>query len=912
MNSNPRRTLTIALSATSLGAGLWGALSANLQAANVPTSPTANTSPAAAMPPLDVVEMSQKEAQRRETARLRAVEHLKLARARFSIKDYLPAVKHYLEALKDLPESRNNMRERAEAISGFRDASLELANRLKGEGRTLSKQFDLDARWKPAPGHEWDSAEDVLRTLLEKDPENRTAKRELERLDDPRYTKRALTPHFVADRKQTERLLQEAKDLHDIGKFDLAIKRADQVLDIDPYNKAARKEQQRNNEEIIRYGEEAYDEARSRAIRNVQKAWASPVKRYGTVSTGTTAPQQMEESGVERLRKKVATLVIPEVEFRDSTLTEVAAILTEASKNADRSNDPQKGVTILVNIPNMPRTGGAAAPGGSVLDLAPPSGGGSGGGGMPTVTLPKIPNFTLARILDYVTEQSGTTKWTVRKDSIEIVPKTAQTDTLILRTWTVSPFIFSSTAPKVDAELSSTGLGGLGLSGAAAGGAPKPNNSRRVDAKEYLSGQNVSFAAPNSTATYNPRTKSLTVYNTAEMLELVDQLVADGADSSPVQVEIQARFVEFTQQNLKELSFDWLMGQANLPGTQNVFAGGGTTGSQRPSLNSSDYPFTIPAGGAYPNGGNPVGVFPVTGGNRSGKLALSSSAIDALLAGATGGGGLAGPAAFSIAGAFTDPQFQMVVRAMNQSKAIDLLSSPSIVARNQEEANIDIVREFMYPTAFTPPQIGGAAGGAAPAAGGAAAATAAPASIPVTPTTPSDFIKRDTGVKLKVNPTIQPDRYSVDLDLRPEVIEFEGFINYGSPIQTVAQQSAISTAVGGIASTPKAVTLTDNVINQPIFAVRRIQTNITLLDGETIALGGLIREDVQKVDDKVPVLGDIPILGRLFRSKVDQHIKKNLTIFVTARIIDAAGQPIKTNKAEQEPPEEVPALTENR
>jgi general secretion pathway protein D len=182
----------------------------------------------------------------------------------------------------------------------------------------------------------------------------------------------------------------------------------------------------------------------------------------------------------------------------------------------------------------------------------------------------------------------------------------------------------------------------------------------------------------------------------------------------------------------------------------------------------------------------------------------------------------------------------------------------------------------------------------------------------VTPTTPSDFLKRDTGVKLKVNPTIQPDRYSVDLDLRPEVIEFEGFINYGSPIQTVATQSAITTAVGGIASTPKAITLTDNVINQPIFAVRRIQTNVTLLDGETIALGGLIREDVQKVDDKVPILGDIPGLGRLFRSKVDQHIKKNLTIFVTARIIDAAGQPIKINKAEQEPPEEVPALTAPR
>jgi general secretion pathway protein D len=183
---------------------------------------------------------------------------------------------------------------------------------------------------------------------------------------------------------------------------------------------------------------------------------------------------------------------------------------------------------------------------------------------------------------------------------------------------------------------------------------------------------------------------------------------------------------------------------------------------------------------------------------------------------------------------------------------------------------------------------------------------------PVTPATPESFKMTPTGVRLVVEPTVGADNYTIDLRLLPEVTEFEGFINYGSPIQTVATQSAITTAVGGIASTPKAVTLTDNVINQPIFAVRRIQTNVTLLDGETIALGGLIREDVQKVNDKVPVLGDIPLLGRLFRSKVDQHIKKNLTIFVTARIIDAAGQPIKTNKAEQEPPEEVPALTAPR
>jgi general secretion pathway protein D len=368
-----------------------------------------------------------------------------------------------------------------------------------------------------------------------------------------------------------------------------------------------------------------------------------------------------------------------------------------------------------------------------------------------------------------------------------------------------------------------------------------------------------------------------------------------------VQIDIRAKFVEFSQSNLKELSFDWLLGQSNVPGSTNVFSGGGTTGALRPSLNPSDYPFTIPANGIYPNGGAPVGVNPVTSGNRSGNLALSSNAIDALLAGATGGTGLASPAAFALAGAFTDPQFQLVVRALNQRKDVDLLSSPSITAKDQEEASIDIIREIKYPTEFTPPSL-------PPASTGAVTAGASPPPIVVTPTTPSAFDKKETGVSLKVTPSIKGDNYAIDLDLHPTVTEFEGFINYGSPIQTVAATSAVSATGLTVASTPRAVTLTDNVINQPIFSVRRISTNVTLLDGETIALGGLIREFVQKVNDKVPVLGDLPLVGRLFRSSVDQHIKKNLTIFVTARIIDASGQPLKASKAETEP-EEVPSLT---
>ena len=62
-----------------------------------------------------------------------------------------------------------------------------------------------------------------------------------------------------------------------------------------------------------------------------------------------------------------------------------------------------------------------------------------------------------------------------------------------------------------------------------------------------------------------------------------------------------------------------------------------------------------------------------------------------------------------------------------------------------------------------------------------------------------------------------------------------------------------------------------------------------------MAIGGLITENVQTVEDKVPIFGDLPLVGRFFRSNSDNHIKKNLMIFVTGQIIDATGQPVRGN-----------------
>ena len=180
----------------------------------------------------------------------------------------------------------------------------------------------------------------------------------------------------------------------------------------------------------------------------------------------------------------------------------------------------------------------------------------------------------------------------------------------------------------------------------------------------------------------------------------------------------------------------------------------------------------------------------------------------------------------------------------------------------------------------------------------------------VGPSTPSNFETRNTGVTLEVEPVVGPDGVTIDLNLVPQVVEFEGFINYGSPIKTVNPRYSDFLHPRFLGCLLTSITLTDNVINQPIFSTRKVTTSVSVWDGQTVVLGGLMREDVQKVEDRTPIIGDIPMVGRLFRTNVDQHIKRNLIIFVTARLVNPAGQPVNHRKKKRNGAVEPPILPE--
>ena len=268
-----------------------------------------------------------------------------------------------------------------------------------------------------------------------------------------------------------------------------------------------------------------------------------------------------------------------------------------------------------------------------------------------------------------------------------------------------------------------------------------------------------------------------------------------------------------------------------------------------------------------------------TAGLRSGDFATSTNSIDAILGdpdrlGATQN---VAPGILSFTGLFTDGDFQTILRGLAQKQGTDVMTAPNVLARSGEKATIEVIREFIYPTEYEPPEL--------PNEVDSFSGDGSPGTFPVTPATPTAFETRNTGVTLEIEPTIGENNYTIDLRFAPELVEFEGFINYGSPIQT-----SFTDVLGNL----QTVNITDNRIEMPVFATRRVNTALTIYDGYTVAVGGLMSESVQKVEDKVPILGDLPLVGRLFQSTAENRLKSNLVIFVTAQIIDAAGAPINS------------------
>lgn len=752
---------------------------------------------------------------------------------------YAAAIEKYREALNILPVAEATEAQRQSIIQRFCAAALAEAQKLANEG-------------------DYDKARALLEEILlpNMDPDNKAAKRLLSHLDDPDRYQPARTPAYTQNVRDVTRLLHLGESHYLLGEYDKAEEQFFKVLTIDRYNTAATEFLEQIERVRIDYYGAAYNHTRARMLRMVDQTWKT---NPPMVSLPQGVGGQQQGTGEDPRVKNIdalQTIKIPKVDFEETTLNDAVTFLRAAS----RQNDPRPG-----------------RPGVNILIRSTATVEGQANAGEKIIPELRLTDLPLGEVLRYLSEITGM-RVRVEQFAVVLVGGGDQGAELYSRSFQVSPDFI----PSEGAAGAGAGAGEVDPFGGGGGNAG-PSLPTRLKAKDYLISRGIPFPE-GATADFNTTNSILTVRNTAEAMDLVEALVEEDAKKQPKQVHIETKFVEVQQRNGKELGFDWLLGPAVISDSQGIAIAGGSAGNGI-APTAENYPFNNPSiGGAEPL---PVGSNPITSGNRSGDFAITRNAIDAILNTSIGdvGADVVAPGVMSIAGLLTEPQFQMVIRALDQKKGTDLLSAPSVTTKPGLPARIEIIREFIYPTEYDPPELPNQVGTDA-IGGGGGGLPGTPASVttfPVTPATPAAFDTKNVGVTLEVDPVVGPNGYTIDLNLTPEVVEFEGFINYGNPITSGAID-----ALGR----PTQVVITENRIEMPIFSTRRVKTQVTVWDGQTVAIGGLIREDVQNVEDKVPLLGDAPIIGRLFKTKAEERFKRNLMVFVTARLIDPSGKPV--------------------
>lgn len=812
-----------------------------VKAPALPPKPTAEKRKAAML-------AAQQEEVRRQAKEVQGLKSLEEGYRLLAAGEFGNALKQFDDAMKSLPERPQTQEARDRAAWGYAESEFRVASELYRRKENLADaRLGCERALRAAPGHTGAA------TLIKK----------IERLEEvlaqPLPPKKR--PDVVAKQKSVDELIREGRQYFDLGDYERSEALFEGVLLNDPYNTDAMRYLKRIEDRRFKVSTTERDATTAGMMRQVRDAWNPPIREE------VVLPEEVQRGAVvqkqtpsQRLQEKMTRIMIPSIEFRQANIVDVVNFLVEASRAGDEEGS---GVNIILNL-SLPGQEGASAPapspaadpfgfpaagGGGFDDLfSEPSGmapvaAPASGIGTRTITL-NLRRISLLDAVKYITEVAGL-KFRVEDNAVIITPAGVVSGRVITRMYPVQPSIVDVIIEREETEKSRTGefieMGGTRTS------------IKRGDVKDFFEKAGVPFPVGTS-ITYNQSISQLIVANTPENLDIFERILAN-LNVVPNQVEIEARFVEVSQNDLEELGLQWILTDNWELATKQ---GSGPLASKERVDMLAD-----------PNG--------VTKGLRFFAFDRSTAAVDPAspITQSVNQSALGG--ILSVASVLTNPEMKIILHALSQRGNSDLLSAPRITTRSGVNATIQVVREIIYPTEFevTQPTL------------------QSEGSLVTPPTvTPGSFETREVGVILNVTPTVGPDGYTIDLTLVPEVAELVDWIQYGSEISL---SSPIQNPLTGLLIGSRTSTFRFN-IPQPIFSSRNATTSIVIWDGQTVVMGGLMREELVTIKDKIPLLGDIPLLGRLFRSEGQKSRKTNLLIFVTARLVDPAGKPI--HKAE--------------
>jgi general secretion pathway protein D len=300
-------------------------------------------------------------------------------------------------------------------------------------------------------------------------------------------------------------------------------------------------------------------------------------------------------------------------------------------------------------------------------------------------------------------------------------------------------------------------------------------------------------------------------------------------DIGPQQIRIEARFVEIKEEALQEIGFEWWARKTG----DDIYYGPGPT-----------LP-TAPVAGERP----PVYQSIEPGSSTTGYHTYGSRARPPWT-----GVEMGAPAEVSGLGLWIGDtnvdgtELFAYLRALEGKNKANLLSAPKVTTLSGQTANIELANTIPYASDYE-----------------------------LTDTDDEDIgqfetysiEEKKTGIFLEVTPTVGRGSNIITLEIHPEVSE-------------ITHQVDISSS-----------TVFPETLGWPVVETRSTQTTVTIRSGQTIAIGGLIKDDEVTTKRKIPLLGDVPLLGNLFRWENTNRTKKNLVVFLTATLIKPDGTEVK-------------------
>ena len=662
---------------------------------------------------------------------------------------------------------------------------------------------------------------------------------------------RMLEATYKDDRDEVMRHLRVARQYFIVGDYDRSRQELEIILRDHPYNTEAMDMLKKIGDRTYDISNDEFEATRSRMIRDVKASW-SP-RRYAIDTVDIKEPTAGQSNGKtllpggitmeQSVEEKMRRIVIPEIAFKNAGINDVKDFFESASREYDDPSLPpeKRGVNFaLKGVASAAPAAAATSTDPFATDTTAPV---VGGGSPVSLTARFLDLFTALKIC---TDNAGF-KFRIRSNVVIIMPLNVTDETMETRSYTVMPNVIDRVTG-VARDLNSSKGGGAGGPGGESTMTTEAIGPQQ-DLKKLFGDLGVQWPV-GSSISYLSIIGKLRVVNTSDNLAIFEKVLEE-MNVTPRQIEIEARFVEVSQTDLDSLGVEWFQ---NTPLSHNSGVNGaGSSGAGTVLFNpgiqgpGGTSPFDVSQGLRFLDG---------SGSDALGKITKTS---DSLL---------------NVEGIFGQFDITAILHALSQRSNTDLLSAPKVVTKAGQEAVIKVVTEYIYPTTYT--VTSGQSSGGSTLGGGNGVSTPA--------VEPGGFQTREVGVILQVVPEVSAEGQMINLTMNPQVVSEPTWHDYGY------DSTVLMSNPNGAAT----VSTTHLPMPQPFFQVRSVSTSVSIYNGATVVMGGMITEHRISSDDKVPVLGDLPYFGQFFSSKAESTDKRNLLIFVTARLVDPAGRSVKT------------------